>query len=86
MDELERVEEGVTGPRVRSDRAKVGSDASRLIAGFCCVLLAFSFWGMGVFLWDGEPEAGGGGFTFGFGGAGLKMRVHLWTCRWRGGG
>lgn len=34
VEELERVEEGWTGPRERRERAKSGSEASRLIAVF----------------------------------------------------
>lgn len=32
MEEFERVEEGWTGPRERRERAKSGSEASRLMA------------------------------------------------------
>ena len=38
MEEFERVEEGMTGPRVRSDWANVGSpEPSRLIALQCYI-------------------------------------------------
>ncbi len=36
VDEFERVELGWTGPRERRDRAKSGSEASRLMAADWC--------------------------------------------------
>lgn len=43
MEEFEKVEEGVTGPRVRRDWAKVGSEASRLIAGRLYFFFSYFF-------------------------------------------
>lgn len=44
VEEFEKVEEGVTGPRVRRDWAKVGSEASRLIAGRLYFFFSYFFW------------------------------------------